>query len=242
MPHPGACFWFAMCLAEWCSGRLNCLPKPCMCWQANWSLVICSLVCSNSGCLHSLLKACFFLLSLMKKTRTTDNPSPVCQACVPDMPSCLPTSLIVELSQPCPYGTQMSEVLPEDTMVIADMQALDRGALKSQHQAQDRSTFTRAAKHFDHIHSTCAKWSNSETTAVSLFSWTIPNAFSFLSSSTLLVFWLPGVGGKSIKQKQAFGERFVLLALFLFKMHPSWLYRENVISPCLHKKYEKNTS
>lgn len=49
----------------------------------------------------------------------------------------------------------MSEVLPEDTMVIADMQALDKGALKSQHQAQDCSTFTHAAKHFDRVDSMC---------------------------------------------------------------------------------------
>lgn len=172
MPHPGACLWFAMCLAGWCSGRRNCLPKPCTCWQANSCLVICSLVCTNSGCLHSLLKAaCFFFSSW----RTF---CPACQTCVPATPLHFPATLTAGLPQPWPCGTQVSEVLPEDTMVTADMQALGC--------SEQANTKLRIAPHSLTILTACAKWSDSETTAASLLSWTIPNAFLFVSSSTLL--------------------------------------------------------
>lgn len=49
-------------------------------------------------------------------------------------------------------------------MVIADMQALDKGVLKSQNQAQDHPTFSCAAKRSDHINSMCQmiqQWNHS---------------------------------------------------------------------------------
>lgn len=206
MPHPGACFWFAMCLAGWYSGRLNCLPKPCMCWQANSCLVICSLVCTNSGCLQSLLKAaCFFLL--IKKNHGQSF-CPACQARVPAAPSHFPATLIAGLPQPWPCGTQVSEVLPGDTMVTADVRLWVRVLWTSQHQAQDRSTF------FDHIDSMCQmirQW-NRSCEFVLLDNPKCISVCEFQHSS----FYFGYLGGKKMKQKQAFGERLVLIALVFF--------------------------
>lgn len=178
MPHPGAWFWFAMCLAGWCSGRMNCLPKLCMCWQANSCLLICSLVCTNSDCLHSLLRAClFFLLSLMK-TRTTDSPSlqcvkPVFQAHLHTFPPLwqLGYHNLVHMAH------RWVRCYQETQWQLQIHRFLGKGALNKPAPSSGSLTFTCVA---------CAKWSNSETVVVSLFSWTIPNAFSFVSSSTLL--------------------------------------------------------